>query len=57
MRRMPFSSSFVQDMFVSPVHSVFLFSCSQNCFQFCTRMNRTHMWTHMWLKLKVVSSA
>ena len=45
-----------KDMFVAPVGGVFLFSCSQNCLHFCThilrwRTNRTHMWTHMWLKI------
>ena len=30
---------------------MFLFSCSQNCLQFCTHMNRTHLWPHMWLKI------
>ena len=45
-----------KDMFVAPVGSVFLFSFSQNCLHFCTRIlpwrtNRTHMLTHMWLKI------
>ena len=49
-----------RDMFVSPVGSVFLFSCSQNCLHFCMQLSQC---THNsqpcmhWLKLKVVSSA
>ena len=32
-----------KDMFVSPVHSVSLFSCSQNCLHFCTQLSQcTH---------------
>ena len=32
-----------KDMFVSPIHSVFLFSCSQNCVHFCTQLSQcTH---------------
>ena len=49
-----------KDMFVSPVGSVFLFSCSQNCVHFCTQMSQcahnSQPCMH-WLKHKVVSSA
>ena len=30
----------VKDMFVSPVGSVFLFSCSQNCLHFCMQLSQ-----------------
>ena len=47
-------------MFVSAVHSIFLFSCSQNCLQICTRLSQcTHnsQFCMHWLKLKDMSSA